>query len=172
VSVSTSTDAVASSITITCAIMRAIACQLEASTTDLQQTNSVRMLQNDGAHKHKLVSIWFSMQSENTACSLNACSLKYTILLPTFAARSSALVDGIQRIYCGWDPSAESDSSKSEQVNRCMDLKHSALAHLEPTHLPKQKSCRCPALKLSPPWVTSVCNPSVSESRTKASMCT
>jgi hypothetical protein len=32
------------------------------------------------------------------------------------------LVDGIQRIYDGgWDPSAQRDDSKSEQVRQCMD---------------------------------------------------
>jgi hypothetical protein len=36
----------------------------------------------------------------------------------------------------GWDPSAESDNSKSEQVKHCMDLEHCMhWLHLEPTHL-------------------------------------
>jgi hypothetical protein len=35
----------------------------------------------------------------------------------------------------GWVPSRESDSSKSEQVRQCMDLKHFLQwLHLEPTH--------------------------------------
>jgi hypothetical protein len=44
-------------------------------------------------------------------------------------------VDGIQRIYDGgWNPSAASDGSKSEQVMRCMDPKHCVhWLHLEPT---------------------------------------
>jgi hypothetical protein len=44
---------------------------------------------------------------------------------------------------CGWDPSRESDNSKSEpseskseQVRQCMDLEHCLhWLHLEPTHL-------------------------------------
>jgi hypothetical protein len=37
---------------------------------------------------------------------------------------------------CGWVPSGESDSSKSEQVKECMDLEHCLhWLHLEPTHL-------------------------------------
>jgi hypothetical protein len=44
------------------------------------------------------------------------------------------MVDGIQRIYDGgWDRSAESVGSKSEQVKQCTDLEH--CLHLEPTHL-------------------------------------
>jgi hypothetical protein len=36
----------------------------------------------------------------------------------------------------GWDPSAVSDDSKSEQVKQCMDLVHCLhWLHLEPTHL-------------------------------------
>jgi hypothetical protein len=38
---------------------------------------------------------------------------------------SVRLVDGIQRIYDGgWDPSEESEESKSEQVMHCMDPQH------------------------------------------------
>jgi hypothetical protein len=45
-------------------------------------------------------------------------------------------LDGIQRMYCGWDPSAQSGGSKSEQVKHCMDLEHCVhWLHLEPTHL-------------------------------------
>jgi hypothetical protein len=36
--------------------------------------------------------------------------------------------------HCGgWDPSAESGGSKSEQAQQCIDLEH--FVHLEPTHL-------------------------------------
>jgi hypothetical protein len=36
----------------------------------------------------------------------------------------------------GWDPSGESDNSKSEQVKQCMGLEHYLhCLHLEPTHL-------------------------------------
>jgi hypothetical protein len=36
----------------------------------------------------------------------------------------------------GRDPSAESDNSKSEQVEQCMDLEHRLhWLHLDPTHL-------------------------------------
>jgi hypothetical protein len=50
------------------------------------------------------------------------------------------IVDAIQRIYdSGWDPRAESNGSKSEQVRQCMDLQHCLhWLHLEPlsiTHL-------------------------------------
>jgi hypothetical protein len=48
------------------------------------------------------------------------------------------LVDGIQRIYDGgWDPSAQRDDSKSEQVRQCMDLRHCLhwLHAVAPTHL-------------------------------------
>jgi hypothetical protein len=42
---------------------------------------------------------------------------------PEFVAISADLVDGIQWLYDGgWDPSGESDGSKSEQVKQCMDL--------------------------------------------------
>jgi hypothetical protein len=34
----------------------------------------------------------------------------------------SAKIDGDSR--CGWDPSAQSDGSKSEQARHCMDLQH------------------------------------------------
>jgi hypothetical protein len=35
------------------------------------------------------------------------------------------MLDGIQRIYDGgWDPSAQSGDSKSEQVIQCVDLEH------------------------------------------------
>jgi hypothetical protein len=41
----------------------------------------------------------------------------------------------IRDLCSGWDPSAESDNSKSEQVKNCMDLEHCLhLLHLEPTH--------------------------------------
>jgi hypothetical protein len=52
--------------------------------------------------------------------------------------------DGIQRIYDGgWDPSAQSGGSKSEQVKKCMDLEHCPhWLHLEPTHLPRSASSR------------------------------
>jgi hypothetical protein len=46
------------------------------------------------------------------------------------------MVDGIQRIYDGgWDPSAQIDNSKPEQVKHCMDLDHHCLhwLRLEPT---------------------------------------
>ena len=37
--------------------------------------------------------------------------------------------------YGGWDPCAQSDGSKSEQVRQCMDLQHSLhWLHLGPTH--------------------------------------
>jgi hypothetical protein len=66
------------------------------------------------------------------------------------------LVDGIQRIYDGgWDPSGESDNSKSEQAKQCMDLQHclhwlslgphlpTALhwLHLEPAYLLHYTGC-------------------------------
>jgi hypothetical protein len=36
---------------------------------------------------------------------------------------------------CGWDPSAQSGGSKSEQVKQCMDPEHCLhWLHLEPTH--------------------------------------
>jgi hypothetical protein len=54
-------------------------------------------------------------------------------------------VDGIQRIYdSGWDPSAQSDDSRSEQVKRCMDLKHCvSFLHLEPAHLLRDRLHSC-----------------------------
>jgi hypothetical protein len=44
------------------------------------------------------------------------------------------MVDGIQPIYDdGWDPGAQSDDSKSEQVTQCMNLEHCLhRLHLEP----------------------------------------
>jgi hypothetical protein len=50
------------------------------------------------------------------------------------------MVEGIQRTYDGgWDPSAQSGGSKSEQVKHCMGLVHYRhclyCLHLEPTHL-------------------------------------
>jgi hypothetical protein len=49
--------------------------------------------------------------------------------------RTAALGDGIQRICDGrWDPSAESDNSKSKQATDCMDLEHCRHGpYLEPT---------------------------------------
>ena len=40
-------------------------------------------------------------------------------------------------VYERWDPSAQSDSNKSEQVKQCMDLKHCLhwLHAVAPTHL-------------------------------------
>jgi hypothetical protein len=36
----------------------------------------------------------------------------------------------------GWDPSAQSEGSKSEQARQCMDLQHCLhWLHLGPTHL-------------------------------------
>jgi hypothetical protein len=61
--------------------------------------------------------------------------------LHSFCVARSHLVrewrGGIQRIYDGgWDPSGESDNSKSEQVKQCMDLEHCLhCLHLEATHL-------------------------------------
>jgi hypothetical protein len=43
---------------------------------------------------------------------------------------------------CGWDPSAQSDNNKSEQVKQCMDLRQCLnLLHLEPTHLLYYTTC-------------------------------
>jgi hypothetical protein len=76
--------------------------------------------------------LWVSCQSASSA----------PVLLPVWVSSSirasyELLGGGIQRIYhvwwvgsngCimygGWDPSGESDNSKSEQVNHCMDQGH------------------------------------------------
>jgi hypothetical protein len=74
-----------------------------------------------------------------------SCSISSRRVSAARARRLSSLVGGIQRIYDGgWDPSAESDGSKSEQVKQCMDLAHFIhWLHLKAVNSPGEQRRKC-----------------------------